>query len=149
MEGKLILRTEQKHTHSERLRLFKQIQCGVPKEPAVHITADNRRTHKHAESAGLAEAAQAIPDPLHAHLEFCLNLGERFFAGVAEDRVRAGSFTSVKGLADAITSYLPERNKYSQPYRWKVRGWNRLGAQSAHCETPSHTGQAFPWPHPG
>ena len=97
----------------------------------------------------MAEAAQAVPDALHAHLESCLNLGERFFAGVAEDRVRAGSFTRVKGLADAITSYLPERNKHPQPYRRKVRGWNCLGAQFAHCETPSHTAQAFPWPHSG
>ncbi len=49
MEGKLILRTEQKHTHPGRLRFFTQIQREVPKGPAVHIIADNCRTHKHAE----------------------------------------------------------------------------------------------------
>ena len=48
LEGKLIYRTEQQHTHLEWLRFLKQIDRAVPKELAVHIIADNYSTHKHA-----------------------------------------------------------------------------------------------------
>ena len=47
---------------------------------------------------------------------------ERFFADVTEDRVRAGSFASVKEVTDAGTSYLAERNKQPRPYKWKANG---------------------------
>ena len=49
LEGKLIYRTEQKHTHLEWLRFLKQIEREVPPELAVHIIADNYSTHKHAQ----------------------------------------------------------------------------------------------------
>ncbi|MCY4535063.1 MAG: hypothetical protein OXB91_06845 [Bryobacterales bacterium] len=149
LEGNPILGTEQKHAHLERLRFLKQIQREVPKQLAAHFIADNQSTFKHAKAQAWLKRHKQFQMHCTPTLTLCLNLGERFFAGVAEDRVRAGSFTSVKGLANAITSYSPERNKHPQAYRWRVRGWNRLGAQSAHCETPSHTGQAFPWPHSG
>ena len=51
-----------------------------------------------------------------------MNLVERFFADLTEDCVRAGSFTSVKELTDAITAYLAERNENPRPYQWKASG---------------------------
>ena len=34
----------------------------------------------------------------------------------------AESFTSVKKLTDAVTTYLNERNKHPRPYHWKASG---------------------------
>jgi len=47
LEGRLISRTEQRHTHVEWLRFLKQIEREAPRSLAVHLIADNYATHKH------------------------------------------------------------------------------------------------------
>ncbi|MDE0102251.1 MAG: hypothetical protein OXN89_07715 [Bryobacterales bacterium] len=51
-----------------------------------------------------------------------MNVVEPFLAELTEDRIRAGSFTSVKQLTDTISTLLAERNENQKPYRWKVDG---------------------------
>ena len=41
LEGKLISRTEQRHTHVQWLRFLKQIDRETPKELEVHLILDN------------------------------------------------------------------------------------------------------------
>ncbi len=53
---------------------------------------------------------------------FWMNLVEGFFADLTEDCIRAASFTSVKQLTDAITTYLAEGNENPRSYRWKADG---------------------------
>ena len=122
LEGKLTYRAEQKHTHLEWLRFLKQIQREVPKELAVHIIADNYSTHKHAKVQAWLQRHKRFHMHFTPTSSSWLNLVERFFADLTEDCVRAGSFTSVMELTDAITIYLAERNKHPQPYRWKASG---------------------------
>ena len=47
LEGKLIYRTEQQHTHVEWLRFLKQIDRETPADTDLHLIADNYCTHKH------------------------------------------------------------------------------------------------------
>ena len=122
LEGKLIYRTEQKHTHLEWLRFLKQIQREVPKELDVHIIADNYSTHKHAKVQTWLQRHKRFHIHFTPTSSSWLNLVERFFSDLTEDCVRAGSFASLKELTDAITSYLSERNKNPKPYRWKASG---------------------------
>lgn len=122
LEGKLIYRTEQKHTHLEWLRFLKQIEREVPKELAVHIIADNYSTHKHAQVQAWLERHKRFEMHFTPTSSSWMNLVERFFADVTEDCVRAGSFASVTALTDAVTSYLAERNKQPRPYKWKASG---------------------------
>jgi len=75
LEGKLIYRTEQKHTHLEWLRFLKQIQRAVPKALAVHIIADKPQHAQACESAVVAGTALALPHAFHAHVEFVDELG--------------------------------------------------------------------------
>jgi hypothetical protein len=53
LQGKLITRTEQRHTHVEWLRFLKQIDRETPKSLEWHLIADNYATHKHP-SEGMA-----------------------------------------------------------------------------------------------
>jgi hypothetical protein len=48
LEGTLISRTEQRHTHVEWLRFLKQIDREAPKDVTLHLIVDNYATHKHA-----------------------------------------------------------------------------------------------------
>ena len=122
LEGKLIYRTEEKHTHLDWLRFLKQIEREVPAGLDIHLIADNDCTHKH------AKVKDWLGKHKRCHMHFTptsslwLNLVERFFAELTEECVREGSFTCVKQLTDAITAYLTERNENPKPYRWKASG---------------------------
>ena len=48
LDGKLIYRTERKHTHVEWLRFLKQLEREAPKDLAIRLIADNYSTHKQA-----------------------------------------------------------------------------------------------------
>ena len=48
LNGKIISRTEDRHTHVERLRVFKQLNRETLKDLDLHLIVDNYATHKHA-----------------------------------------------------------------------------------------------------
>jgi transposase len=122
LDGHIISRPEESHSHVEWLRFLKQIDRETPKPLAVHLIVDNYATHKHA----------AIKTWLEKHLRFhmhftptgssWMNLVERFFAELTADVVRDGSFQSVRELVHAIESYLATRNLHPKPYRWRAKG---------------------------
>lgn len=122
LDGKLIARTEQKHTHVEWLRFLKQIDRETPKELDLHLIVDNYCTHK---EENVRKWLQRHP---RFHLHFTptgsswLNLIERFFGELTQDVIREGSFTSVRELVKDIESYLVERNLNPKPYKWKAKG---------------------------
>ena len=122
LKGKLIARTEERHTHVEWLRFLKQIDRETPKDVDLHLTVDNHCTHKE------QSVTQWLAKRPRFHLHFTptssswLNLVERFFGELTQEVIRDGSFASVRELVDDIMSYLVERNLAPKPYRWKAKG---------------------------
>jgi transposase len=122
LEGKIIARTEESHTHVEWLRFLKQIDRETPKDLDLHLIMDNYATHKH----------PAVQHWLKAHGRFhlhftptsssWLNLVERFFGELTSEVVREGSFQSLRELVRAIESYLAERNLNPKKYVWRASG---------------------------
>jgi len=122
LEGKIISRTAQKHTHVEWLRFLKQIDRETPKELSIHLILDNYCTHKE----------KSVTDWLAKHPRFhlhftptsssWLNLVERFFADITAEVVRDGSFASVQELVNQIETYLAQRNLAPKPYKWHAQG---------------------------
>jgi transposase len=122
LEGKIISRTEESHTHVEWLRFLKQIDRETPKDLDLHLIVDNYATHKH----------PAVQHWLEAHGRFhihftptsssWLNLVERFFGELTSEVVREGSFQSLRELVRAIESYLVERNQNPKKYVWRASG---------------------------
>ncbi|HEU69039.1 MAG TPA: IS630 family transposase, partial [Candidatus Acetothermia bacterium] len=92
LDGKLIARTEKRHTHVEWLRFLKQIDREAPKELELHLIVDNYCTHKE------ANVVQWLSRHPRFHLHFTptssswLNLVERFFSELTQDVIREGSF---------------------------------------------------------
>jgi transposase len=122
LDGKLISRTEKRHTHVEWLRFLKQIDRETPKDLDIHLIVDNYCTHKHEKvKAWLRKRPR-----FHVHFtptsSSWMNLVERFFGELTEDVVREGSFTSVRELERDIEQYLAERNLNPKPYRWRAEG---------------------------
>lgn len=122
LDGKLITRTEARHTHVEWLRFLKQINRDTPRDLDLHLIVDNYCTHKDAR----VQAWLAKHPRFHVHFtptsSSWLNLVERFFGELTQDVIRDGSFSSVRDLVNDIMAYLAERNLQPKVYRWRASG---------------------------
>lgn len=122
LDGKLIARTEEQHTHVEWLRFLKQIDRETPKDLDLHLIVDNYCTHKE------ENVRKWLARHPRFHLHFTptssswLNLVERFFGELTQDVIRDGSFSSVRQLVNDIENYLADRNLNPKPYKWKAKG---------------------------
>jgi transposase len=122
LEGKIISRTEEKHTHVEWLRFLKQIDRQIARELQIHLIADNYSAHKHPKVNQWLKRNPRFVMHFTPTSSSWLNLIERFFAELTAEVVREGSFTSVPELLGAIEDYLLERNQNPKPYRWHAKG---------------------------
>jgi transposase len=122
LEGKLITRTERKHTHVEWLRFLKQIDRETPKELAIHVIADNYATHKHAKVKKWLGTHKRFQMHFTPTSSSWMNLVERFFGELTNDCIREGSFQSVRELIRAIEEYLVARNEKPKRYVWRAKG---------------------------
>ncbi|EQB15486.1 hypothetical protein RLDS_11260 [Sphingobium lactosutens DS20] len=78
--------------------------------------------------AGYLEAAQSATDRRAKHPRFnmhftptsasWLNMVERFFRDISENRLRRGVFTSVPELVSAIDEYIAHHNTNPKPFIW-------------------------------
>jgi transposase len=122
LDGKLIARTEEQHTHVQWLRFLKQIDRETPKDLDLHLIVDNYCTHKE------ENVRKWLARHPRFHLHFTptssswLNLVERFFGELTQDVIRDGSFSSVRKLVKDIEDYLAQRNLNPKPYKWKAKG---------------------------
>ena len=122
LNGKIVSRTETKHTHVDSLRFLKQIDRKTPRELEVHLIADNYCTQKHEKVKTWLERHPRFHKHFTPISGSWMNLVDRFFADLTRDVVRARSFRSVGQLVKQIELYLTERNKTPKPYRWRAIG---------------------------
>lgn len=122
LNGHVIARTEDRHTHVEWLRFLRQIDRETPPELTLHLIVDNYATHKHpAVKAWLARHPR-IRQHFTPTSSSWLNLVERFFRDLTVDVIREGSFQSVGELVRAIEGWLAERNREPRRYVWRAEG---------------------------
>ena len=122
IEGTIIERTEQRHTHVEWLRFLKQIDRETPEELDLHLIVDNYCTHKHQEVNKWLKKHPRFYVHFTPTSSSWMNLVERFFADITSECIRDGSFTSVKQLEASIKAYIAARNKEPKPYSWVAKG---------------------------
>ncbi|MCZ2108231.1 MAG: IS630 family transposase [Dehalococcoidia bacterium] len=116
--GEVVGQCYERHRHDEFLAFLKKLERQTPKALDLHLIADNYATHKHpAVRAWLAKHPRV-------HMHFTptsaswLNLVERFFAEITQNRIRRGVFKSVAELETAILTYLAQRNQQPRPFTW-------------------------------
>ncbi len=118
LDGQVIGQCQQRHTHAEWMKFLRKIDRETPKGKTLHLIADNYATHKH----------PAVRDWLAKHPRFnmhftptsasWLNMVERFFRDISENRLRRGVFTSVPELEAAINGYVAHHNIEPKPFIW-------------------------------
>jgi transposase len=118
--GTVIGRCHQRHRHQEFLKFLQQVDASldIPPGMEVHLVMDNYATHKTP-----AVRRWFVKHPQY-HVHFTptsaswLNLVERFFAEITNQRIRRGAFRSVAALRQAIMDYLDEHNQAPNPFVW-------------------------------
>ena len=118
LDGKVISQCQQRHRHIEWLKFLRKIERATPKGKTLHLICDNYATHKHPN----------VQDWLAKHPRFnmhftptsasWLNMVERFFRDISENRLRRGVFTSVSELIAAIDEYIDQHNANPKPFIW-------------------------------
>ena len=84
----------------------------------MHLIVDNYATHKHPDvQAWLAKHPRFVMHFTPTSASW-LNMVERFFRDISENRIRRDSFTSVAELEQAIAQYIEHHNKNPKPFIW-------------------------------
>ena len=122
LDGKILSRTAEQHTHKEWLAFLKVINRETPDGVDIHLIMDNYATHKHPAVKAWMDRHPRFNPHFTPTGSSWLNLVERFFRDLTEDVVRGGSFESVRELVQAMEAYLTERNLAPKRYVWKKRG---------------------------
>jgi len=101
--------------------VLRLIARSTPKGKHIHVIADNYSPHKHpAVTAWLARNKRV-------HMHFTptsaswLNMVERFFRDIPENRIRRGVFRSVPELISAIEDYIQSHNQSPKPFIWTAK----------------------------
>ena len=115
---RVIGQLHRRHRSSEFRQFLDVIEANVPADLAVHIIMDNYGTHKTA----LIRKWFAKRPRFHVHFTptygSWINLVERWFAEITNQRIRRGVFRSVQELEAAIREYIDMHNQNPKPFVW-------------------------------
>ena len=126
LDGSVIGSCMPKHRPQEWIRFLNQIKRAAPKKKQIHIVCDNYATHKH----------RKVVDWLNRnprfHVHFTptsaswMNMVERFFRDLSEQRLRPGVFCSVSELTQAVEDYIAGHNRNPKPFIWTAKATDIL-----------------------
>ena len=119
--GKVYGLCQQRHRHQEWLKFLRLIDQTVASEKQVHMICDNYATHKHP----AVERWLGKHKRFHVHFTptsaSWLNMIERFFRDLTENRIRRGVFQDLEQLIMAIGKYIERHNENPKPFIWTTK----------------------------
>lgn len=116
--GEVVGECYDRHRHDEFLGFLKKLDRQTPKELALHLIVDNYATHKHAEVQAWLAKHPRVSLHFTPTSASWLNLVERLFAELTQNRIRRGVFKSIDELEAVITAYVDHRNQNPRPFTW-------------------------------
>lgn len=121
LTGEVIGTCMKRHRHIEWIKFLNLIKRQTPKDKEIHLIADNYSTHKHQKVKNWLKRNKRF----HVHFTptsaSWLNMVERFFRDLSENRLRRGVFRSVAELQNAIRGYLERHNVSPKPFIWTAK----------------------------
>jgi transposase len=118
LDGKVIGTCMPRHRHQEWIKFLGLIDRETPKSQEIHLIADNYATHKHPKVQAWLERHPRFQIHFTPTSASWLNMVERFFRDLTENRLRRGIFRSVEDLIAAIHEYLARHNEDPKPFIW-------------------------------
>jgi transposase len=126
LDGSVISQCQTRHRHIEWLKFLKQIDTSVAPELQIHVVLDNYATHKH------PKVLKWLAKRPRFHMHFTatsaswMNMVERFFRNLSEDRLKRGVFKSVDELVSAIELFVLAHNENPKPFIWTAKATDIL-----------------------
>jgi transposase len=120
-DGTVISMCEDQHRHQEWLQFLRVIDNVTPPGKELYLIADNYATHKH------AKVQRWLKRHPRFHVFFTptsaswLNMVERFFRDLTQNRLRRGIFRDVEELIVAIGDYIDRHNQNPKPFIWTAK----------------------------
>ena len=112
---------QEKHRHQEWLKFLRMIDRAVAPGKDIHIICDNYATHKHENVKRWLEKHKRF----HVHFtptsSSWLNMIERFFRDLTQNRLRRGVFQDLEQLIMGIGDYIDGHNKNPKPFIWTAK----------------------------
>lgn len=111
---------QERHRHQEWLKL-RLLDQTMPPHLDLHLVGDNYATHKHPKVQRWLERRPRF------HMHFTptsaswLNMVERFFRDLTQNRLRRGVFRDLEELIMAIGNYIDRHNDNPKPFIWTAR----------------------------
>src|SRR5712692_7653509 len=118
LDGTVIGECMPRHRHREFLRFLKTIDERTLPNLDLHLIVDNYATHKTPRVRRWLKAHPRFKLHFTPTSASWLNMVERFFGLITEDRIRCGVFKSVAQLEIAIMDYLAQHNASPKPFVW-------------------------------
>jgi transposase len=121
LDGTVISMCDDRHRHQEWLKFLRAIDDLTPPDKELHLIADNYATHKH------PQVRKWLGRRPRFHMYFTptssswLNMVERFFRDLTEQRLRRGIFRDVEELIMAIGDYIDKHNESPKPFVWTAK----------------------------
>ena len=112
---------QERHRHQEWLKFLRLLDQTMPSHLDLHLIGDNYATHKHPK---VQRWLQRHP---RFHMHFTptsaswLNMVERFFRDLTQNRLRRGVFRDLEELILAIGDYIDRHNQNPKPFIWTAR----------------------------
>jgi transposase len=118
LDGAVLGRCMQKHTHQEFIRFLNAVEREIPVGKIVHAVLDNYATHKHPKVREWLDRHPRWVFHFTPTSGSWLNAVENFFSVLTRRRIRRGVFRSIVNLQAAINRYLEDHNAHPRPFVW-------------------------------
>ena len=141
LDGSVISMCQELHRHEEWLKFLRLIDRKTPKHLQLHLIADNYGTHKHPNvQQWLAKHPRFVMHFTPTSASW-LNMVERFFRDISENRIKRDSFTTVPDLERAIRQYIEHHNKSPKPFIWTATADDILAKVTRARAALAHAGR--------
>jgi transposase len=117
-EGKIISDGLPRHRHQEWIRFLKKIDVETPQGLDLHLIVDNYATHKHPKVLSWLKRHPRVHQHFTPTSSSWLNVIERWFRDLTQNRLRKGVFRSVTELEQAIRGYIEHHNAHPKSFVW-------------------------------
>jgi transposase len=112
---------QQKHRHQEWLKFLRMIDQTVVAGKEIYLICDNYATHKHERVQRWLEAHKRFHVRFTPTSSSWLNMVERFFRDLTQNRLRRGVFQDLEQLIMAIGEYIDGHNQNPKPIIWTAK----------------------------
>src|SRR6266540_3257437 len=118
LQGRVIGQCYERHRHQEFLQFLRRLNQEFPGEIRLHLVMDNYGTHKQPKVQAWLKRHPRFVSHFVPTSSSWLNLVERWFGELTNQRIRRGSFRSVEDLEKAITEFMTAWNENPKPFVW-------------------------------